>query len=185
MSTFHLIPNIFTKKQRKEIIKKVQPFLIDGLEYSKEICEENPQYGIGYSEGFTWNKKTHIDLPYNPQFLNEHRIFLKTIAEKTDLKLGLVRSWINLTAGKKEKLTWHNHCYGKPINDPSVYGYSGVYYLKSLPFRDGTLFKDHGFVQAPENSLLLFPSHVPHCTPASRLRFHRYSWAMDLTYVNK
>ena len=170
MVEFYLIKDIFTRKQRREIIKKVQPFLIDGAKYAEIIRKTEPNYGSGYSEGFIWNKKTHTTLLYNPKFHEEHLIFRKRINENAKLNLELTRSWINLTTGRKKRLVWHNHI-------PSHY--SGVYYLKSLPIRDGTLFKDHGFIKSPENSLLLFPSYLMHCTPASRLRLPRYSWAMD------
>ena len=100
-------------------------------------------------------------------------MMLKRIEQHTGYNYIIERSWINWTNGDKKDIGWHRH-----DADLSV-----VYYIKiPLPlFSNGTLFRD-GFVKAPQNSLLIFPSHLEHTAPSSPFRFDRYTLAMDLLY---
>ena len=60
-----------------------------------------------------------------------------------------------------------------------------VYYLKTLPFfSNGTLFED-GFVRAPQNSMIIYPSTVLHATPMYPFPFiDRYVMSIDLNFMN-
>ena len=53
--------------------------------------------------------------------------------------------------------------------------------MKTFPLlNSGTLFKDEGFIRCPQNSLIVFPSHLVHSVPKYRFGFSRYTLAMDL-----
>lgn len=156
----HIVKNVLTNKERKKLIADCKPHLIDGKELEKK-------YGKTFPAKQTLETIYHI-----PCFREPINKILVTIANTLRQGIVLQRVWINCTTGKDEDSVWHNHLPMK---------WSCVYYMKTIPFVDsGTLFKD-GFVRAPQNSLLIFPSHLEHTAPSSPLRFKRYSMALDLT----
>ena len=171
MKDIHLIENIFSQEERKRILEDSQSLFIDGKEYSLYItANENPNYGIGYQEGFAWSKITHSTLMFHPKFEWAHKIILSKIKEKIGKDYVCVRSSMNITDGNNKILQYHNH----------QAELSCVYYVKMFPFfSNGTLFKDYGLIKAKENSLLCFPSYLQHTTPSSPLRFKRQSWVLD------
>ena len=69
-----------------------------------------------------------------------------------------------MTQGKKDQVLMHYH----PVD------YVGVYYMNSFPyFKNGTLFEQDGFVEAPLNSMVLFPGHLVHTAPPFKENFER------------
>ena len=169
----HVLYDIFTNKEREKLILDVQPLLQDG-KYISAI-----EYGGDgvYPEGFKWFKLTNSTLNLHSDFTWAHDRIIEVVKDELGLDLKVLRSWINLTDGRNLKRKWHNHC--REIDNSE---YSMVYYIKTFPFfSNGTLFKDQGLVKAPENSLILFPSHLYHSTPGSIFRFKRYTMAFDLT----
>ena len=162
MYKFHLIKRIFTRKERREFIKKVDPLL-----------EENSSYLHDIAPGKYPGRQTLPDLHLNSNFKFEHDRLMKRILDKTGFHMEIDKSWVNRTDCSKKDINWHNH-----NNCP----YTCVYYLKTIPFfTSGSMFR-HGFVRAPENSLLLFPGSVEHTIPTFPLRFGRYTLAMDLHF---
>ena len=159
MHTFHLIENLLTNKERKKLIKDVQPFLLSGEEMQRHFP------GSEYKPG----KRTFADIHLHPDFRVVQQHIIDKINKQTKLNASVCKSWIFLTKGEKE--FWHGH----------ESDWSAVYYMRTLPFfNNGTLFKS-GLIRAPQNSVLVFPSHFLHTAPTFPFRFNRYTWAMDLT----
>ena len=145
-------------------------FFLDGAKFATTM---STGYGLGYQEGFNWYRITHPTVHLHPDFKWAYQIILSRIKEVVGKECVCVKSWMNTSNGDKDNLSWHNH---RQVD------YAGVYYLK-IPFpffSNGTLFKDHGFIKAKENSMIVFPGHFMHTTPSSPLRFKRYSMALDL-----
>tara|TARA_B100000287_G_C20191035_1_gene606160 strand:+ start:73 stop:576 length:504 start_codon:yes stop_codon:yes gene_type:complete len=159
-----VLKNILTDSERKNVLKYALPRLVDGDELYKI-----PGNRVGRYPG----KQTEANLHRIPYFNHVHSMMMKRIEQYTGHNYIVKRSWINWTNGDKKDVGWHCH-----DTDLSV-----VYYIKiPLPlFSNGTLFRD-GFVKAPQNSLLIFPSHLEHSAPSSPFRFDRYTLAMDLLY---
>ena len=155
-----IIKDIFNKEQRLKIIKDVQPLLVDGRKI-------DIYYQLG---GRTPGRQTHATLHLHPTFQPILYYIKNVVNKRTKLDLEVDRAWINWTNGKNKDRCWHIHnC-----------DYSLVYYIKTFPFfQNGTLFED-GFITAPQNSLLIFPSHLKHTAPSSPLPIGRYTLAMDL-----
>ena len=177
VSDLYKIDNIFTKDQRERLIEDSKPLFLDGAEYAKHIASTglNKAYGFGYQEGFNWYRITHSTINLHPNFKWAHEIILSKIKEVIGKDCVCMKSWMNISNGNRDNgnLTWHSH---------RRFDYAGVYYLK-IPFpffSNGTLFKDHGFIKAKENSMIVFPGHFMHTTPSSPLRFKRHTWALDL-----
>ena len=160
MHDVHLIENILTNKERKKLIKDVQPLLLSG----KEMQKLSP--GLEYKPG----KRTFANIQFHPDFRVVQQCIVDKINEYTGLNVGVHKSWIFLTKGKDK--FWHTH----PAAD-----WAAVYYIRTLPFfNNGTLFRS-GLVKAPQNSVIIFPSHLEHTAPTFPFRFNRYTWGMDLT----
>ena len=171
------IDNVFTENQREKLIKDSQPLFFDGAEYAKYLTGTGIDrgYGFGYQEGFNWYRITPATVNLHPNFKWAHEIVLSKIKEVIGKDCVCMKSWMNISNGNRDNgnLNWHNH---------DEVDYACVYYLK-IPFpffSNGTLFKDHGFIKAKENSMIVFPGHFMHTTPSSPLRFKRHTWAMDL-----
>ena len=148
----HLIKNVFTNKQRRKLIKDCQPLLL----------ERGPEFP---------GRQTHSTLYLHPDFISPINDILRIANKETRLNLEIKAAWANWTNGKKEDIAWHRHqC-----------DYALVYYIRTpLPFfSNGTLFRN-GLFKAPQNSMLIFPSHMEHTAPSSPFRFDRYTIAMDL-----
>tara|TARA_Y100001938_G_C7754771_1_gene265659 strand:- start:17 stop:517 length:501 start_codon:yes stop_codon:yes gene_type:complete len=162
MYAIHLIKNILTPKERKKLIKDVQPLLLNGEEMQKLLP------GIEYKPG----KRTLADIQLHPDFKVVQQRVVDKINKYTKLNVGVCKSWIFLTKG--EDKFWHTH----PDAD-----WAAVYYIRTLPFfNNGTLFR-HGLFKAPQNSVIIFPSNLEHTAPTFPLRINRYTWGMDL--INK
>ena len=155
METVHLIENVLTHDKRKKLLRDALPLLM----------VRGPNFP---------GKQTHSRIHMLSFFRSTLNDIVGIVQEKTGLDLVIGDSWINWTNGKKKDFSWHDHT--KPIGCD----YALVYYLKTFPFfSNGTVFRG-GFVKAPQNSLILFPSHLEHSAPTSPLRFDRYTLAMDL-----
>ena len=165
---FYKIDNIFTEEQRRNFIKDIQRFLIDGREVNTYYGGEGK-----YQEGFDWFKLTHSTLQLVPEFKELHQHMVDVIKKECGLNCEIKKSWVNLSNGKRRKVSWHNHKGGPD--------YAGVYYIKIFPFfSNGTLFKDYGLVKAKQNSLMIFDPTLDHSTPPSPLPLERYTWVVDL-----
>tara|TARA_R100001594_G_C3847205_1_gene217483 strand:- start:7 stop:459 length:453 start_codon:yes stop_codon:yes gene_type:complete len=148
-----LIKNIFDSKDRKEFIKR-------GISYLKDWGDRP-------------GKQTTSDMHLKYELKGYYDHILGLIRERIPSNLIIDAAWINWTNGKKKDMGWHNH----PTS------YSAVYYMKTLPFfSNGTLFED-GFIKTPQNSLLIFPSHLKHSAPSSLIPFGRYTTAVDLKII--
>ena len=167
MPTAIIIEDIFSKEERRDIIKQAEPYWIDG-----EV--------LGEIEGEDWvypGRQTQAGLQYVYGFQEYLKRITDLINEKTGKNLTLIRAWLNQTNGYKKDINWH---------DPRKDGdYVCTYYLKCpLIGQNGTLFREYGMVKAKENSLLLFPSDWEHTAPTTFWNnpFHvdRYVMSIDL-----
>ena len=160
MSTFYLIENIFTNKERKDLIEKSKPFLVD----------------LDYFPG----RQSIANLAFDNDFRFHHERILRSIKEKTGLKFLFTRSWVNWSNGKKKDLAWHTH----PSSGSPPCDFTAVYYMQTLPFfNNGTLFRlPIGFVKAPQNSLLMFNPDLEHTAPTCPFPIDRYAFAMEMVY---
>tara|TARA_B100000287_G_C20285223_1_gene643668 strand:+ start:82 stop:624 length:543 start_codon:yes stop_codon:yes gene_type:complete len=158
-----VIKNIFTNEQRKDLIEYCQPLLLDQEAMVKSTGRFNSKFP---------GKQT-LPLEDCLEFMWAKRIIVDTLLDKMGWFFKINSSWINWTNGKARDITWHRH-YDVP--------YSAVYYIKTFPlFSNGTLFRRPiGFVKAPQNSIMVFPSNLEHTAPSSPLPFSRYTMAFDL-----
>ena len=155
----HLIENIFSNDKRRQLI-----------EYSKSLLLENSSLVSKYLGRRYPGRQSDPNIHLLPTFRSSAEYIINSVKRKTRLNVGITKSWINWTNGKKEDIAWHNH----------QTDYSMVYYMKTVPFfSDGTLFRDQ-FVKSPVNSLLLFPGYLEHTAPTCPFRIHRYTWAFEL-----
>ena len=165
------IHNILSNDERKKLIKDVQPFLMD-----------REQMNIHYNNtDFYPGKQTDDLLHLKPEFTSLIKKIIDKIKKEIKLDLEVLRSWVKWSNGRKNQMNWHNHI-GE--SDKAV-SYACVYYLKTLPFLgNGTLFED-GFVRAPQNSMIIYPSTVLHATPMYPFPFiDRYVMSIDLNFMN-
>ena len=108
-----------------------------------------------------------------PQFETIHKKF-DMLAEYY-LKRELIpdKSWFIMTQGREDQVLMHYH----PVD------YAAVYYINSPPsFKNGTLFEEDGFIEAPENSMLLFPGHLRHTAPSFKEDFERYTMSLNWNF---
>ena len=160
MNEIFLTKDVLTEPQRKKLLEDLKPFLKDFP-------------GV---PGRQSNQDLHSCSQFNSIFERFLTIATRMVGEA--LRWGAKRetvSFFNETIGKKEDITWHSH--------PS--DFSGVYYIKTFPFfSNGTLFRD-GFFEAPQNSLIIFPSGLEHTAPSSPLRFKRYKMGLNWMKLNQ
>ena len=158
------ILNVLSNKDRKKFIKDIKPFV-------KVHVNENNITFTG--------KQTLSNLHEQPMFASLMNNIIDKIKKEIKLNLEIRRSWVKWSNGKEEQMNWHHHYVYKDTS------FAAVYYLKTIPFfSSGTLFKD-GFVRAPQNSMIIFPSHVLHTTPRHPFPFiDRYVMGMDLNFRN-
>ena len=158
------IHNVLSNKDRKKFIKDIKPFV-------KVYVNENNITFTG--------KQTLSNLHKQPMFASLMNNIIDKIKKEIKLNLEIRRSWVKWSNGKEEQMNWHHHYVYKDTS------FAAVYYLKTIPFfSSGTLFKD-GFVRAPQNSMIIFPSHVLHTTPRHPFPFiDRYVMGMDLNFRN-
>ena len=164
----HVMPNILTNKERRKLIKDCQPHLIDGNEITKQAFEQDHLFKVFPG------KQTRENLHHIPCFQPPISKILSVISQKIKSDIIVDRSWINWTNGKKKDMNWHDH---------RNYDLAAVYYMKTLPFsNNATLFKDD-VIEAPQNSLLVFPGHLEHSAPTCPFRFERYTLSFNLNIV--
>jgi len=158
------IHNVLSNNDRKKFIKHIKPFV-------KVHVNENNITFTG--------KQTLSNLHEQPMFASLMNIIIDKIKKEIKLNLEIRRSWVKWSNGRKDQMNWHHHYVYKDTS------FAAVYYLKTIPFfSSGTLFKD-GFVRAPQNSMIIFPSHVLHTTPRHPFPFiDRYVMGMDLNFRN-
>tara|TARA_R100000008_G_C3504205_1_gene125282 strand:+ start:84 stop:569 length:486 start_codon:yes stop_codon:yes gene_type:complete len=152
----YLIRDIFSKEEREKCVEDLQPLLVY----------------IPNCNG----KQTYPSLQGHPDFIPLLDRILKLSREHTGLDLSIGNAWGKMSDGKKKSTGWHHHSY-------EGMDYTSVYYIK-VPFlmRNGTLFRD-GLVEAPENSLLIFNSHLEHSTPRHWFGIERYILSVNF-YLN-
>ena len=160
MNEIFLTKDVLTEPQRKKLLEDLKPFL---------------KYFPG-APGRQSNQDLHLCSQFNLIF--ERFLTIATGMVGEPLRWGAKRqtvSFFNETIGKKEDITWHSH--------PS--DFSGVYYIKTFPFfSNGTLFRD-GFFEAPQNSLIIFPSCLEHTAQSSPLRFKIYTMGLNWMKLNQ
>lgn len=154
-----LIKNILSNKDRKKLIKDCQPLLQD------------------FSEEFP-GKQTNPHLHKDPRFSKPIRIMMRKVYMETRKNFYIKKTWINWCNGGK--YGWHDHLHSVGRDA----GYVMIYYIKIpfLFFGNGTLFKEEGFITAPQNSILIFPPHLKHATPTYPFRLDRYTMSLDLLF---
>ena len=158
--SYRVIKNVLKKNERKQLIKDCQPFLIDGKELSKR-----------FSKGKYPGKQTLDNLHRHYPFILPLSHMISLISKELNIgHLKVEKAWVNWCDGKDN--VWHHHI---------PFDYSVVYYMKTFPLlNSGTVFTDEGFIRCPQNSLIVFPSHLVHSVPKYRFGFSRYTLAMDL-----
>ena len=135
-----------------------EKLLIDCKPFLRNLGEDYPSY------------QSDNDIKDYPQFQLVHQIFHSLACKYLKEKLLLGRSWFLMIEGKEEQSIMHNH----------PYDYVGVYYMNSHPsFPNGTEFEEEGFVEVPENSMVLFPGHLVHRPPVFNQKFERYTMSLD------
>ena len=163
------IHNVLSNRERKKIIKDVQPFLMN-----------NEQMNMHYNNSkFYPGKQTVPQLHLTAEFGTVMKKILDKIKKEIKLNLEIRRSWVNWSNGREDQVNWHHHYLYKDSS------FAAVYYLKTLPFfSNGTLFED-GFVRVPQNSMIIFPAHILHTTPKNPFPFiDRYTMGIDLNFRN-
>tara|TARA_B100000965_G_scaffold335086_1_gene300797 strand:+ start:56 stop:559 length:504 start_codon:yes stop_codon:yes gene_type:complete len=162
------IHNVLSNKERKKLIKDIQPFLMDGESLGK-------YYNI--SDSFP-GKQTISNLHQQPEFFSVIKKIEDIIKKEINLNLEVTKSWVKYS-NSDTQLNWHSHY---PKDNVS---FASVYYIKTIPFfSNGTLFED-GFVRAPQNSMIIFPAHLLHTTPKYSFPFiDRYVMSLNLNIRN-
>ena len=161
----YLLENIFPDNVRKELIKESIPLLLSRKEMAKKgsIYESNKRKNFPGSQTLS-NLHT---LPQFKEVIDSLTYLISKTVKMDDLVVD--RVWVSKTNGRKSDMKWHRHARTWTI----------VYYMKTfLLFSNGTLFRD-GLYKAPQNSLIIFPSHLEHTAPPSPLPFDRYTLAGD------
>ena len=160
------IYNVLSNQERKKIIKDVKPFLM-----TSEQLQSNYNHSYDYP-----GKQTDSQLHLKPQFSSAIKKILDKVIEEIGMDLQVYQSWVKWSNGREDQMNWHSHYPLQPVS------FAAVYYLKTLPFfSNGTLFED-GFVQVPQNSMIIFPAHLMHSTPKYPFPFiDRYVLSINLT----
>lgn len=152
---FYKINNVLSNRERKKL-----------LELCKPLCKEMPGFAAKQSDEF---------LHMRPRIKQYIDIFGQKISNKLSKTIYFNKVWVNEDGGYKKDISWHRHHTEL----------TAVYYMKTIPIiNSGTLFKDE-FVRCKQNSILIFPGHIVHGTPA--YPFHwikRYSIAMDIIDIS-
>ena len=162
------IHNVLSNKERKKLIKDVQPFLMDGEQLGKYY---------NTSDSFP-GKQTISHLHQQPEFFSVVKKIEDIIKKEIDLDLKVEKSWVKCS-NSDTQLNWHSHYPNDNVS------FASAYYLQTLPFvGNGTLFED-GFVRAPQNSMIIFPAHLVHTTPKNLFPFiDRYVMSLNLNIRN-
>ena len=169
MYKIHNVLHVLSNKERKKLIKDVQPFLMD-----------REQLNIHYNDRIFYpGKQTEQLLHLKPEFSSTIKKILDKVIEEIGMDLQVYQSWVKWSNGREDQMNWHSHYPLQPVS------FAAVYYLKTLPFfSNGTLFED-GFVQAPQNSMIIFPANLIHTTPKYPFPFiDRYVMGFNLNIRN-
>ena len=154
----HIIENVLTKEERKKLLEDSKKYLLDIDSWPGRQTQSLKSYAE-----FKWVEDRMIDA-----------------AKRRIGRVKVNKFWINETNGNKKDIYWHDHI------DQYRSDYASVYYIKSIPFFNGTLFEDQ-FIKAPQNSLLLFPSHLKHTAPSlpryNPLRMKRYTLSLNFNKI--
>jgi len=163
------IHNVLSNKERKKLIKDIQPFLMS-------MEQQNIRYN---NNKFYPGKQTEDLLHLKPEFASVMKKILDKIKKEIKFNLEIRRSWVKWSNGGEDQMNWHNHYLYEDVS------FVAVYYLKTISFfSSGTLFKD-GFVRVPQNSMIIFPAHILHTTPKHPFPFiDRYVMSIDLNFKN-
>ena len=138
-----------------------EKLLVDCKPFLKKVSDENPAY------------QSDAPLRQFSQFNIIHQIFDSLAKKYLERNLISDKSWFIMTQGKKDEVLMHYH----PVD------YVGVYYMNSFPyFKNGTLFEQDGFVEAPLNSMGLFPGHLVHTAPPFKENFERYTMSLNWNF---
>ena len=163
------INNVLSNKERKKLLKDIEPFLMTREELN-----------IYYKNDLTYRgKQTDQMLHLVPEVAPIMKKIIDIIKEKFFLDLEVRRSWVKWSNGREDQMNWHHHYRYEDVS------FAAVYYLKTLPFfSNGTLFED-GLVRVPQNSMIIFPAHFLHATPTYPFPFiDRYTVQFDLNDRN-
>ena len=141
---------------RKQLIENCKPFL-------RRLGNLHPAY------------QSDAPLREYSQFNLVFTIFDSMAQQYLQRELIPETSWFIMTQGKENEFVMHNH----PVD------YVAVYYMNSHPsFTNGTEFEEYGFVEAPENSMLLFPGNLVHSPPRFKCNeyFERYTMSFNWNF---
>tara|TARA_R100001510_G_C7625348_1_gene185312 strand:+ start:147 stop:566 length:420 start_codon:yes stop_codon:yes gene_type:complete len=138
--------------------------LDDCKPFLRKLSEENPAY------------QSDAPLRQFSQFNVAHQIFDFLATKYLGKNLIPDKSWFIMTQGKEDQVLMHHH----PVD------YVGVYYMNTFPlFKNGTLFEQDGFVEAPLNSMVLFPGSLVHTAPPFKENFKRYTMSLNWNFKNE
>ena len=153
-----IITDCLSNDLREKLLVDCKPFL-------RKLGNDYPAY------------QSDNNISNYPQFQLVHQIFHSLSCKYLEEELLLEGSWFIMTEGKEEQSIMHDH----PAD------YVGVYYMNSHPsFPNGTEFEEEGLVEAPENSMVLFPGHLVHSPPRFKCNeyFERYTMSLDWNVRN-
>ena len=181
MYKIYKISNVLSNKERKKLIKDVQPLLLDSKQLNGYF--KDPHASLDGQEITPYNypgKQTHPLLHLKPEFASVTEKMLDKINKEIKVDLQVYQSWVKWSNGRENQMNWHDH-----LRLNQGISFAVVYYIKTIPFfSSGTLFED-GFVRVPQNSMIIFPAHILHTTPKHPFPFiDRYVMSMDLTFRN-
>tara|TARA_B100001250_G_scaffold253826_1_gene218358 strand:+ start:1178 stop:1648 length:471 start_codon:yes stop_codon:yes gene_type:complete len=149
-----ILTDILPKEQREKLIEDCKPYL-------KKIDDDHPAY------------QSDAPIRNYPPFFNIHSIVDNLASKFLQIDLIPEKSWFIMTQGNDNQYLMHNH----PVD------YVAVYYMNShSSFVNGTEFEIDGFIEAPENSMLLFPGHLNHTPPKFEANFERYSMSFNWNF---
>ena len=153
MTDRFIINNCLTSQDRENLIRDCRPLL--------RKIKGCPAY------------QTDAPIRLYPQFETIHKKFDNIAQNCLKRELTPDKSWFILTNGRKDEFLMHHH----PVD------YAAVYYINSFPsFKNGTVFEEDGFVEASENSMLLFPGHLFHSAPLFEENFERYTMSLNWNF---
>ena len=163
MDKVSVVKNIFKEQERKYYLKIIEPLMSISAELKFH-------YGGEKYPG----KQTHPTLHMHPHFKSFMDRILEIASKDVGVNLEIDRAWGNWTNGNSNDIGWHRH----------YCDYALVYYLKTSFLNNGTLFKKYGLIQAPQNSIIIFPAHLMHTAPTfwynNPFGRSRYTIAMNL-----
>ena len=189
------VKEVLSEKERKSLIRKVHPLLIDNNKMSKVFgTPDNLDKSINSKKVRYPGKQTHPDLDLDRNF----EPLISKIIKKAEIASGIPLicngGWITETNGID--VSWHIH----PTNLRGRGNHFSIsYYIKMFPmFSNGTVFMkgfskqmpndgsvlsknmQTEFIKTYQNSFIMFPRDIPHTNPKSPLRFSRYVMALDV-----